>query len=269
MFNENRTSGIGWYYILSILFHVVLIGVVVYLSIKFKSEIKSIGSRVVVSVVSSIPGPLASVSSLMHPAPVIKKITKKLPVTPIKPHIAAKKVVTKPLHHIIPIIKAPSSMTYPKKVVHHVAKPMQARQPSPVVSSNVYEKLHNRVSLNNAFQKLKHQVTEGSVAGNVHKFQSYINKITPIIYSNFKISISRYLNYKAHVSFQITKSGKIYDIRLTRPSGSSYFNSQAIEAVKASSPLPPPPKSFMSYINSNNDGEGVIINFNPKKLLKE
>lgn len=263
MFNENKTSGIGRYYILSIVFHVVLIGVIVYLSIKFKSEVRSIGSRVVVSVVSRIPGPLASVSSLVHPAPVIKQIPERLPATPAKPKIA-----NKPLNHIIPITKSPSSMIYPKKIVHHVAKPIHVRQPSPVVSLNVYERLHNKVSLNNAFSKLKHQVAEGSVAGNVHKFQSYSSKIAAIITSNFNIPLAQYLHFKSVISFQISKTGKISHIRLYRSSGSGYFDSQSIEAVKSSSPLPSPPKGFISYMNLSNDNQGVLINFNPKEILK-
>ena len=59
MYNDNKAKGVGKYYIVSFLFHVILIGLLIFISMKFKSKIQSLGSKVVVSVVSAVPGPLA------------------------------------------------------------------------------------------------------------------------------------------------------------------------------------------------------------------
>lgn len=253
MFNENK-SGIGRYYIYSILFHSALIGLIIYLSIKYKPEIQSIGSKVVVSVVSSVPGPPASVKAIMKQPKVSRQIASK--------PAAARKPVQ------MPITQKPASMVYPKRILPKpvpLKRPVKAAAPPvPTVNSNVYTSLNNMVSLNNAYSK----VQESLIRGNVHKFQGYVNKITSIIMSHFNIPLSRYLRYKSVVAFQISGSGRIYGVRLVKSSGSGYFDSQSLEAVKLSSPLPPPPKGFMSFINSNNAGEGALINFNPKAILK-
>ncbi len=265
MFNENlaKAKGIGPYYLISILFHIALITAVIYFSLRFKPQIQSLGSRVVVSIVSRVPGPPVSVKSLIrpHPAPPVKKVVKRVPT----PHPVMHKAV-------IPVIKSPSSMVYPKKIrpkqtsrLHVKQKPIKF-QPAPLetVNPNVYASLHNKITLNNAYGKVQQSI----IAGNIHKFQSYSGKLLAIIESNFNIPLKKYLHFKSVVGFRISKTGKIYDIRLIRPSGSGYFDSQSIEAVKSSSPLPPPPKGFMSFLNSKNDEQGVLVNFNPKEILK-
>ena len=265
MFNEDsaKAKGIGPYYLISILFHIALITAIIYFSLRFKPQIQSLGSRVVVSVVSRIPGPPVSVKSLMrpHPIPPVKKAVKVVPA----PHPVTHKAV-------IPIVKSPSSMVYPKKIrpKRIVRQPVKQKpikpQPAPpeTVNPNIYASLHNRVVLNNAYSKFQQSI----VAGSIHKFQSYSGKLLAIIESNFNIPLKKYLHFKSVVGFQISKTGKIYNIRLIRPSGSGYFDSQSIEAVKSSSPLPPPPKGFMSFLNSQNDEQGVLVNFNPKEILK-
>ncbi|MCL4542662.1 MAG: TonB family protein [Deltaproteobacteria bacterium] len=253
MFNENL-RGIRRYYVYSALFHLFLIGLIVYLSIRYKPEIQSIGSNVVVSVVSSVPGPPASVRAILKPpAP-------KANVKAVSQPAPAKKPA-----------RLPASMVYPKKVLKKVLpspSPMPAKRPVmtpvPAVNSNVYTNLHNMVSLNNAYSR----VQKSLVRGNIHKFQGYVNKIVPIIMSHFNISLSKYLHYKSVVAIQISGSGRIYGVRLVKSSGNGYFDSQSVEAAKSSNPLPPPPKGFMSFVNSNNAGEGALIVFNPKEILK-
>ncbi len=259
MFNENN-KGIGVYFIYSAIFHILFIGLIIYLSIRYRPEIQSIGSKVVVSVVSRVPGPLASVKSILYP-----------PKPKVVEHPVSKPVPVKTSKPVsIPLISKPSSMVYPKKVrqkpvpVRRYTPPVPPRPYVPTLNSNVYAHIHNIVSLNNAYSKLN----ESLIRGNIHRFQGYVNKITSIIYSNFDIPLSKYLNYKSHVAFQISKSGRIYAVRLVKSSGDGYFDSQSVEAVKLSSPLPPPPADFMRFMNSNNTGEGVLINFNPRKILK-
>ena len=257
MLSENN-KGIGVYLVYSAIFHILLIGLIIYLSIRYRPEIQSIGSKVVVSVVSRVPGPLASVKSILYPPK---------PKTVERP--ASKSVSVETAKSVsIPLTKAPSSMVYPKKAVQKQVPVSRYAPPHPYVpalNSNVYAHLHNMVSLNNAYSKLN----ESLIRGNVHRFQGYVNKIVSTITSNFNISLNKYLNYKSVVAFQISKSGRIYAIRLVKSSGNGYFDSQSVEAVKLSSPLPPPPTDFMRFINSNNAGEGVLMNFNPREILKD
>lgn len=270
MFNENN-KGIGFYIIYSAIFHIVLIGLIVYLSIRYRPEIQSIGSKVVVSVVSKVPGHLASVRSILYPpkSKAVKRVAAKPIHTPAPvtaPAPAPVKVKTEKSIPM-PLVKNTSSMVYPKKVARKPVpykKQNIARPVVPSLNPNVYAHLQNIVSLNSAYSKMQ----ESLIKGNVHRFQGYVNKIVSIITSNFDISLNKYLNYKSVVAFQISKSGRIYGVRLVKSSGNGYFDSQSIEAVKLSSPLPPPPKGFMSFVNSNNAGEGALINFNPKEILK-
>ncbi len=248
MFSENN-KGIGVYLVYSAIFHILLIGLIIYLSIRYRPEIQSIGSKVVVSVVSSVPGHLASVKSILYPP---KPKTVERPASKPVPVEIAKPVS-------IPLTKSPSSMVYPKKRIYAPPHPY-----TPTLNSNVYAHLHNMVSLNNAYSKLN----ESLISGNVHRFQGYVNKIVSVITSNFNISLNKYLNYKSVVAFQISKSGRIYAVKLVKSSGNGYFDSQSVEAVKLSSPLPPPPAGFMRFVNSNNAGEGVLMNFNPREILK-
>ncbi|MDA8402396.1 MAG: TonB family protein [Deltaproteobacteria bacterium] len=254
MFSENN-KGIGVYLVYSAIFHILLIGLIIYLSIRYRPEIQSIGSKVVVSVVSSVPGHLASVKSILYPP---KPKTVERPASKPVPVETAKPVS-------IPLTKAPSSMVYPKKRRYAPPHPYTSPHPyTPTLNSNVYAHLHNMVSLNNAYSKLN----ESLISGNVHRFQGYVNKIVSVITSNFNISLNKYLNYKSVVAFQISKSGRIYAVKLVKSSGNGYFDSQSVEAVKLSSPLPPPPAGFMRFVNSNNAGEGVLMNFNPREILK-
>jgi TonB family protein len=257
MFNENN-KGIGLYIFYSAIFHILLIGLILYLSIKYRPQIQSIGSKVVVSVVSRVPGPLASVKSILYPPnPKLSEHTPSRP-SPIK---AAKPVS-------VPLVKTPSSMVYPKKTVQKQVTPRRYAPPHPYVpalSSSVYANLQNRISLNNAYGKLNQSL----IKGNVHRFQGYVNKIISAIIPNFGISLNHYLNYKSIVAFQISKSGRIYNVRLVKSSGNGYFDSQSVAAVKLSSPLPPPPSAFMSFENDENDGEGVLMIFNPRQILKD
>ena len=256
MFSENN-KGIGVYLIYSAIFHILLIGLIIYLSIRYRPEIQSIGSKVVVSVVSRVPGPLASVKSILYP-----------PKPKAEKHPSVRPVPLKTVKSVsIPLAKSPSSMVYPKKTLRKQVAPRRYVPPHPYVpalNSNVYAHLHNMVSLNNAYSKLN----ESLIRGNVHRFQGYVNKIVSAITSNFNISLNKYLNYKSVVAFQISKSGRIYAVRLVKSSGNGYFDSQSVEAVKLSSPLPPPPSGFMRFVNSNNAGEGVLMNFNPREILK-
>jgi TonB family protein len=257
MFNEND-KGIGLYLIYSAIFHIALIGLIIYLSIRYRPEIQSIGSKVVVSVVSKVPGPLASVRSILYP-----------PKPKPAKQAAAKPVQVKTQKSVpMPLVKNASSMTYPKRVMRKAVsykRQNNARPNAPNLNPDAYAHLQNMVSLNSAYSKL----SESLIKGNVHRFQGYVNKIVSIITSNFDISLNKYLNYKSVVAFQISKSGRIYGVRLVKSSGNGYFDSQSVEAVKLSSPLPPPPKGFMSFVNSNNAGEGALINFNPKEILKD
>ncbi|MHB8231474.1 MAG: TonB family protein [bacterium] len=253
MFNENN-KGIGLYIIYSAIFHIVLIGLIVYLSIRYRPEMESIGSKVVVSVVSRVPGPLASVRSILYP-----------PKPKAAKQAAAKPVPVKTEKSVpMPPVKNTSSMAYPKKV-RRKAVPYKrqntVRPVAPNLNPNAYAHLQNMVSLNNAYSKIQ----ESLIRGNVHRFQGYVNKITSIIMSHFDISLSKYLRYKSIVDIQISASGRIYGVRLAKSSGNGYFDSQSVEAVKLSSPLPPPPKGFVSFMNSMG-GLGII--FNPKALLK-
>ncbi|MHB1697722.1 MAG: TonB family protein [bacterium] len=257
MFNEND-KGIGLYLIYSAIFHIALVGLIIYLSIRYRPEIQSIGSKVVVSVVSRVPGPLASVRSILYP-PKPKAVKQS----------AAKPVPAKTEKSIaMPLVKNNSSMIYPKKVMRKAVSPARqniARPNAPNLNPDAYAHLQNMVNLNSAYSKL----SESLIRGNVHRFQGYVNRIVSIITSNFDISLNKYLNYKSVVAFQISKSGRIYGVRLVKSSGNGYFDSQSVEALKLSSPLPPPPKGFMSFVNSNNSGEGALINFNPKEILKD
>jgi TonB family protein len=277
MHNEDKAKGIGKYYIVSFLFHVLLIGLLVFISIKFKSKIQSLGSKVVVSVVSTVPGPLASTRALTHS---IKKNTvravKKPAVIHNRQHKVAieKKIASVPVisKAVIPIAKSKSSMIYPKKVARRHIKPQPHKivphkpvyTPSMQVSSSVYSHLSTTIRLNSAYSKLQSSM----IAGNVHRFGSYISKITSIIISNFNINLSQYLHFKSIIAFKITKGGLVYDVRLIKSSGSGFFDAQSIAAVKSSAPLPPPPHGFMSYMNSENENNGVLAIFYPKEILK-
>lgn len=254
--SDRHAGGFGLYFTLSALFHIALIGLIVYLSLRYKPEIQSLGSKVVVSVVSRIPGPLASVKSVMEPPrPTVKKENTSRPAPP----------ETKSLIRI-PVSKTPSPFRYPENRIaknaparrHATEKPVQSINPS------AYANLQNAVSLNNAYNKLQGSM----VKGNVHRYEDYINKIEPIITGNFNISLNKYLNYKSVVAFQISGKGIIYGVRLVKSSGDSYFDSQSVQAVEASSPLPPPPSGFMEFVDSNNAGAGALIIFNPKEILK-
>ncbi len=274
MFNENH-KGIGLYIFYSAIFHILLIGLILYLSIKYRPQIQSIGSRVVVSVVSRVPGPLASVKSIIYPPK--PKLTEHAPSTPSQVKIS--KPVSVPIIKTPP--KTPSSMVYPSKTTvrqkvpiikytppHPYIKPHPYVQPHPYIptlSSSVYANFQNTVSLNNAYGKLNQSL----IKGNVHRYQGYVNKIISAILPNFAISLNHYLNYKSIVAFQISKSGRIYDVRLIQSSGNGYFDAQSVAAVKLSSPLPPPPSGFMSFENSENDGQGVLMIFNPRQILKD
>jgi TonB family protein len=259
MLKENNNKGIGAYIAYSAIFHAVLIGLIFYLSIRYKPVIQSIGSKVVVSVVSRVPGRLASVRSILYP-PKPKTAAHQAPSKPV-PFKAEKSTP-------VPLTNKPSSMIYPKKTIERHRQNRRyvpKRQYVPTLSSDVYARLHNAVSLNSAYSKL----SESLIKGNIHRFQGYVDKIVSIITSNFDISLNKYLNYKSVVAFQISTSGRIYGVKLVKSSGSGYFDSQSVEAVKLSSPLPPPPKNFMRFQNSNNAGEGVLMNFNPKEILKD
>jgi TonB family protein len=278
MYNDNKAKGVGKYYIVSFLFHVILIGLLIFISMKFKSKIQSLGSKVVVSVVSAVPGPLASTKTLTH---AIKKNT-------VKKHVAVKPAVTSVINNkhnkavpkktitpvpkvnkaIIPVAKSKSSMIYPKKTVHKIkiVKPHQIipSKPATVPQQQVASSVYSHLKLKNAYSKLQSSL----IAGNVHKFSGYISKITSIIISNFNIPLSQYLHFKSIIAFKITKSGLVYNVRLVKSSGSGYFDAQSIAAVKSSAPLPFPPRGFMAYMNSENDNNGVLAIFYPKEILK-
>jgi TonB family protein len=259
MFNENN-KGIGLYIFYSAIFHILLIGLILYFSIKYRPQVQSIGSKVVVSIVSRVPGPLASVKSILYPPK--PKLSEHAPSRPSPVKVKAAKPVS------VPLVKTPSSMVYPKKTVQKHVAPRRYVQPHPyvpVLSSSVYANLQNKVSLNNAYGK----INQSLIKGNVHRFQGYVNKIISAIIPNFGISLNHYLNYKSIVAFQISKSGRIYDVRLVKSSGSGYYDSQSVAAVKLSSPLPPPPAGFMNFENDENDGEGVLMIFNPRQILKD
>ena len=279
MYNDNKAKGIGKYYIVSFLFHVILIGLLIFISIKFKSKIQSLGSKVVVSVVSAIPGPLASTKVLTHAIKknmVRKPVAVKSAVTNNKHNKAILKKTITPVPKInkaiIPVAKSKSSMIYQKKVVHkikivqphRIISPKPAPLPQHQVASNVYSHLSASIKLNSAYSKLQSSL----IAGNIHKFSGYISKITYIIISNFNIPLSQYLHFKSIIAFKITKSGLVYNVRLVKSSGSSYFDAQSIAAVKSSAPLPSPPRGFMAYMNSENDNNGVLAIFYPKEILK-
>ncbi len=288
MHNEDKAKGIGKYYIVSFLFHVLLIGLLVFISIKFKSKIQSLGSKVVVSVVSTVPGPLASTRALTHS---IKRNTVRAVTKPVVVHnrqhkvvqhkvAIEKKIVSVPVktNTIIPVAKLKSSMIYPKKVYpkkvvapphikpqpHKIVPHKPAYTPPMQVSSSVYSHLSTTIKLNSAYSKLQSSM----IAGNVHRFGSYISKITSVIISNFNINLSKYLHFRAIIAFKITKGGLIYDVRLIKSSGNGFFDAQSIAAVKSSAPLPPPPHGFMSYMNTKNDNNGVLAIFYPKEILK-
>ena len=207
---------------------------------------------------SRVPGPLASVKSILYPPkPKLSEHTPSRP-SPIK---AAKPVS-------VPLVKTPSSMVYPKKTVQKHVVPRRYVQPHPyvpVISSNAYTHIQHLASLEKGYSRQK----ESLIRGNIHRFQGYVNKIVSIIMSNSSIFAKKYINYKSIVAFQISKSGRIYAVRLVKSSGNGYFDSQSIAAVKLSSPLPPPPAGFMSFENNENDGEGVLMNFNPREILKD
>ncbi|MHB1680532.1 MAG: TonB family protein [bacterium] len=275
MYNDNKAKGIGKYYIVSFLFHVILIGLLIFISMKFKSKIQSLGSKVVVSVVSAVQGPLASTKTLTR---AIKKNIVKKPV-------AVKQIITNNKHNkaipkktitsvpkvnkaIIPVTKSKSSMIYPKKAVHKIkiVQPHQIISPklAPLPQQQVASSVYSHLKLKSAYSKLQSSL----IAGNVHKFSGYISKITYIIISNFNIPLSQYLHFKSIIAFKITKSGLVYNVRLVKSSGSSYFDAQSIAAVKSSAPLPSPPRGFMAYMNSENDNNGVLAIFYPKEILK-
>ncbi len=238
-----KSRGIKKYYIYSAVFHAALIGLIVYAGIRYKPQIQSIGSNVVVSVVSRVPGTLASIKKAIQ--------------MPVRKPSAVKAA---------PPVKIKSSLNYHEnnktltgKSKHSYPKPL------PTVNSNVYNSLNNMVSLNGAYGRLRQSL----VRGNIHKFSGYINKITGVIMSNFNINLNKYLNYKSVIAFKISPSGGVYDIRIAKSSGSGYFDSQSVEALVLSSPLPSPPEHFMEYFNSRNAGAGVLIIFNPKKILSD
>ena len=257
MFSENN-KGIGVYLIYSAIFHILLIGLIIYLSIRYRPEIQSIGSKVVVSVVSRVPGPLASVKSILYP-----------PKPKTEEHPAVRPVPLKTVKSVsIPLAKSPYSMVYPKKTAQKQVPVRRYAPPHPyvpVISSNAYTHIHHLASLEKGYSRQK----ESLIRGNIHRFQGYVNKIVSIIMSNSSIFAKKYINYKSIVAFQISKSGRIYAVRLVKSSGNGYFDSQSIAAVKLSSPLPPPPAGFMSFENNENDGEGVLMNFNPREILKD
>ncbi len=255
MHNEN-TKGIGIYLIYSIIFHIILIGLIVYLSVRYIPEIQSIGSNVVVSVVSRVPGPPVSVRRVIyhHRHKIIRHIhvVHKVFRVKVRQTVSGKKHVSVKVKQVKRLHSAPTEAVVPAPV------------PVSIVSSGAYARLKNRVSLNNVYGKMQ----ESLIKGNIHKFQGYVNKIASIIISNFNISLVKYLHYKSIVAFQISESGRIFGVRLVKSSGSGYFDAQSVEAVKLSSPLPPPPNGFMKYVNSENAGEGALIRFNPKEILK-
>ena len=250
--SNKHSGGIGAYLVYSAIFHIALIAAIIYLSLRYTPEIRSLGSQVVVSVVSKVPGPLASVRSILYPPK--RKTEKQAENKPLP--------VKSPKLPPVPTAKTNSSMVYPKKSEE---KKAVGGKYVPSLNPNAYANLESAVSLNNAYGRLQGAM----VKGNIHRFQDYINKITPIIMGNFDISLNKYFNYKSVVAFQISKTGRIYGVRLVRSSGNGYFDSQSIAAVKLSSPLPPPPRRFMEFMNSNNAGEGALVNFNPKEMLKD
>ncbi len=253
MYNEN-TKGIGIYFIYSVIFHIILIGLIVYLSVRYIPEIQSIGSNVVVSVVNRVPGPPASVRRIIYPHR--HKITRHIRVVHKVFRVKVRRAVSGKKHVSVKVKQTKRLHSMPTEVV--------APAPIPIVSSGAYTRLKNRVSLNNIYSRMQ----ESLIRGNIHKFQGYVNKIASTIISNFNISLVKYLHYKSIVAFQISESGRIFGVRLVKSSGSGYFDAQSIEAVKLSSPLPPPPDGFMKYVNSKNAGEGALIRFNPKEILK-
>ncbi|RZD19157.1 MAG: TonB family protein [Candidatus Acididesulfobacter diazotrophicus] len=277
MYNDNKAKGVGKYYIVSFLFHVILIGLLILISMKFKSKIQSLGSKVVVSVVSAVPGPLASTKTLTHAIKkntVKKHVAVKPAVTPIvinnehNKAIPKKTITPAPNKQIIPVAKSKSSMIYPKKAVHKIkiVKPHQITPSKPAIvpQQQVASSVYSHLKLKSAYSKLQSSL----IAGNIHKFSGYISKITYIIISNFNIPLSQYLHFKSIIAFKITKSGLVYNVRLVKSSGSSYFDAQSIAAVKSSAPLPSPPRGFMAYMNSENDNNGVLAIFYPKEILK-
>ncbi len=259
MFKESDKR-IGVYIIYSAIFHIALIGLIIYLSIRYRPQIQSIGSKVVVSVVSRVPGPLASIRSVIYPPKPKPESVTPLPVK----SLPAK--TQKPVY--APVSNKPSSMVYPKKTVQTPVqnkKRLRQRPYVPSLNSNAYAHIQNMARLNSAYGKMQQSL----IRGNIHKFRGYVNKIVSVITSNFDISLDKYLNYKSIVAFQISKSGRIYAVRLVKSSGNGYFDSQSVQAVKLSSPLPPPPAGFMRFVNSNNDGRGALIIFNPKEILQD
>ena len=122
MFSENN-KGIGVYLIYSAIFHILLIGLIIYLSIRYRPEIQSIGSKVVVSVVSRVPGPLASVKSILYP-----------PRPKAEEHPAVRPVPVKSVKPLsIPLAKSPSSMVYPKKTAQKQVPVRRYAPPHPYV----------------------------------------------------------------------------------------------------------------------------------------
>ena len=62
------------------------------------------------------------------------------------------------------------------------------------------------------------------------------------------------------VHFSITESGDIVDVRITRPSGDSSYDRSVERAVKAASPLAPPPETYRKEFRD------VEYTFSPKSL---
>jgi colicin import membrane protein len=94
------------------------------------------------------------------------------------------------------------------------------------------------------------QLSEGNSLTGIEKIQhdQYLSQLDQHIKKNWQLPewLSQ-KNLTAAVLVRFDESGSILEKRLTRSSGNTSFDNQALQSITISAPLPPPPENLVSY----------------------
>jgi protein TonB len=73
------------------------------------------------------------------------------------------------------------------------------------------------------------------------------------------ISDQERISLKAQVSFHVSRTGEVSNVKLAKSSGNDLFDGAVLAAVKKASPLAPPPVEVADEFQK----EGVVLTFSP------
>jgi len=239
-------------FILSILFHIVVVAIVVISpTFSFKKTFDS--SFYMVNLVSApSEKPLTvekkwitkdirktePVKARTKPKP-LKKIAKKVPIAPVKKEVIREKVFPKKVSTkkniatAVKKIKRETSAERIDEAISRIKKDLSTQEDKNNKTTGAYATKDKGGIVGSKTTDLRLKIYYTIIWGEIKK--SWI--LPEGIVKNQK-------NIEAIISFKILKNGEIKDIRFEKSSGNSYFDKSVLRAIEKADPLPPLPEKI-------------------------